>query len=280
MDRELVLAVLILAGAGASLAVCGRWRVHDDDAPNARSLESRRWLILWAPTLPAAAIVLWLIGWASVEPENAEVVPWSLAGLSLLFAVVCVRALVRSIRRLRIPSHVPAYTAGLLHPTIFISAGLASLLDDEARAAVVEHERAHARHRDPLRVWLAELATDLQWPGVAATARLNRWQEALELARDLESRRAGVDGADLAAAILEAHRLGGHGSTAAAGRSENEACLRRRIAALLAPLPNEVLPSRAHIPVLLALVLVSVFIAFSGEAFGESLVRAFFRALP
>ena len=280
MDRELVLAVLILAGAGTSLAVCGRWRVHGRDAPNARSLESRRWLIVWAPTLPAAALIVWLIGWASVEPENAEVVPWSLAVLALLFAVVCIRALVRSIRRLRIPSHVPAYTAGLLHPTIIISTQLAARLDDEAREAVVEHERAHARHRDPLRVWLAELATDLQWPCSAAIARLNRWQEALELARDEETRRAGVNGADLAAAILEAHRLGGHASTAAAGQSANETVVRRRIAALLAPLSPDLSPSRAHISVLVACVLVCVCIAFSGEAFGESVVRAFFWALP
>ena len=280
MDREIVLAVLMLAGAGASLAACGRWPVPEDEAVNARRLESRRWLILWRPTLPAAALVFWLIGWAFVEPENAEVVPWSLAILALLFSGVCIRALVRSIRRLRAPSHVPAYTAGLWHPKIVLSTQLAAILDDEAREAVVAHERAHARHRDPLRVWLAEICTDLQWPCSAATARLHRWHEALELARDEDTRRTGVDGADLAAAILVAHRLGGHRSTAAAGRSANEAVLRRRIAALLAPLSDEPSPSRPRLAVRLALVSVCIGIAISGGVFGESLVRAFFRALP
>lgn len=96
---------------------------------------------------------------------------------------------------------------GVLRPRILISPRLANALQDRELEAVVEHERAHARHRDPLRLWLAQLATDLQWPWPQARVRFRAWIHALELARDEEALARGVDGADLAAAILVSVRL-------------------------------------------------------------------------
>ena len=68
--------------------------------------------------------------------------------------------------------------------------------------AALEHERAHVRGRDPLRIWLASIVTDMQWPWPPARRRFTAWLRALEIARDDEARANGVRGADLAAAIL------------------------------------------------------------------------------
>jgi hypothetical protein len=45
-----------------------------------------------------------------------------------------------------------AFCAGLLRPRVYVSTGLLALLDESALAAVILHERQHARRRDPLRL--------------------------------------------------------------------------------------------------------------------------------
>jgi Zn-dependent protease with chaperone function len=45
-----------------------------------------------------------------------------------------------------------AFCAGLLRPRIYITTGSLERLDEAALAAVLEHERHHARRRDPLRL--------------------------------------------------------------------------------------------------------------------------------
>jgi beta-lactamase regulating signal transducer with metallopeptidase domain len=47
-----------------------------------------------------------------------------------------------------------ALTAGLWRPAVFLSTGSIEILDDDELEAVVRHELAHARRRDPLRILL------------------------------------------------------------------------------------------------------------------------------
>jgi hypothetical protein len=117
-----------------------------------------------------------------------------------------------------------------------IASALVQTLDERALLAALAHERAHLRHRDPLRIWLAQFITDLQWPWGSARNRFTDWLAALERARDDEARAGGIDGADLAAAVLGSVRfqLGlGDGATLV-GRHEE---LPARIERLLQPLP-------------------------------------------
>jgi BlaR1 peptidase M56 len=277
MDRELVLTILIAVGCGATLTACGFWpRAVSDESSDALS-EPQAWRRLWTPLLPAALMLAALFGWAIREPAQAERVPNALLWCSLPFAAIFARAVWRALRALRIPNDHAAATVGLIRPRIAISHRLAAALDDAALAAALEHERAHARHRDPLRLWLAQVATDLLWPWPAAKYRLTCWRRSVELARDDEARFRGASGADLAAAIIASFRIT---PTAAllgvtAGLGSDEAFLKRRVAHLLRPLDRPA-PHRERAAVAL-LIAIAIFLAFlSGTVFGERAVRALF----
>jgi len=77
-----------------------------------------------------------------------------------------------------------AFCAGVLRPRVYVSTGTLALLDDGALRAVLEHELAHARRRDPLRLACGRvLARSLSFlPGLG---ELHRQQLALsELSAD------------------------------------------------------------------------------------------------
>jgi beta-lactamase regulating signal transducer with metallopeptidase domain len=107
------------------------------------------------------------------------------------------------------------------------------------------HEQAHLRRRDPLRIWLAQIVTDLQWPSPRARTRLDTWREWLELACDEAARLDGIDGADLAAALVVAAQQTVASATAMAGMHRSGENLARRIARLLVEPTAELAPSRS-----------------------------------
>ena len=55
---------------------------------------------------------------------------------------------------------LPAFTAGLIRPTIFVAESLTRRLDPAELEAVVLHEACHVRGRHPLRAMIAALAAD------------------------------------------------------------------------------------------------------------------------
>jgi beta-lactamase regulating signal transducer with metallopeptidase domain len=205
MDRELVLATLACALGGAALAIAGAIQLRLAPTADVRELERRAWYRLWLPVLPAALLLAFLTGWALQEPEDSEAANPVLVAMAAGFGLVWLRAIVRAVRALR-PSDAVAMTSGLIRPRVSVAPAFAARLDERALRAVHAHEAAHARHRDPLRMWLAQLATDLQWPSRRARLRFADWRAALELARDAEACEH-VDGSDLAAALIEAAQL-------------------------------------------------------------------------
>src|SRR5262249_27477883 len=207
MDREIVLVTLLCALCGPVLLLPSRLPLHLRRVDSARELERRAWRRLWLALLPAALVLAFLIGWALQEPEASEEATPVMFAIATLFAAIWIRAVVRAVRSLRHRAHgAVAMTTGLLRPRVAIARELADRLDAAALRAALEHEAAHARHRDPLRLWLAQFATDLQWPAHAARRRFADWRGALELARDAEACER-VDGSDLAAALIEAAQL-------------------------------------------------------------------------
>ncbi len=276
MDRELVLAVLAALLCGGAVTVCAPWPATSPMASDSRIAERRAWRRLWMPFLPALLIMAALLGWALREPANAERVPNPVLACALPFAALFLRAAWRALRALGVArQNLPAAPVGLLRPRIVISPQLRQALDAAAVDAVLEHEKAHARHFDPLRLWLAQAATDVLWPWPSARSRLMCWKRALELARDDEARLRGASGPDLAAAILAVLRANSGASQAAAMLGGDQAFVQHRVARLLRPL-NIVAPQKGRgarwLLAAAAVFALSVAVA-TGSAFGEHAVR-------
>jgi hypothetical protein len=280
MDREYCLTFLIALVGGATLLACAWWPVQDGRLPRARDLEKIAWRAIWLPIAPALAIASALCGWALLEPDPIpEGMPISLILLSVPFVLLLARAAVRGAWALITdPGDPGTATVGLLRPWIVFSPRLAKSLDDLQIEAALEHERAHARHRDPLRIWLAQLITDLQWPWPQARERMHRWLITLELARDEEARAAGIEGTDLADAIIASARFcQNRNLSARATLTGQGAALKERIARLLEPVCADSVQAQARLGgPLLTLLPTSMLALTLGLMFGERLVRALF----
>jgi beta-lactamase regulating signal transducer with metallopeptidase domain len=276
VDRELVLAVLALLVFGGltplSSLLALAWRSETDLSAAGALLERRAAWRLVAPIIPGLLGLSGVIGWALVEPESAERPPALALVACLPVLVVCLRAGVRAVAALRQPLVRTAATLGLFRPRVVIAPDFAESLDAGERDAVLEHERAHARHFDPLRVWLAQILTDLQWPLPGAPARFAAWRATLEFARDDEAR-AIADADALASAVLRAARRGS--ALAVVGVSSTaSAVLRARVERLMAPSPAP--PTGARLPLASALAALAGAALAAGACFGEALVLALF----
>lgn len=278
MDREVLLALLAFAILGPAVLVAGAWPQRQGHASSARQWERVAWRAVWMPVVPAAIALCMLLGWATREPDNAESLPVPMISLSALFAIVWLRALIRAGKASRARrSQMAAATVGLWRPRVIVAPEFVARLDADEMRAVYAHEAAHVRHRDPLRIWVAQLITDLQWPWPGARRRFNEWRRVLELARDEEARDDGIDGADLASAVL----VGAQWKTTISGGAaliDSGARLEDRIARLLGPLAADA-PERLIVPTTL-LAATCVLSLVSGARFGETLMQIVIRSLP
>ncbi len=281
MDRELVLAVLAALLGGSALTVAGWWPAGAAVAARDHACERRAWRRIWLPFTPALMTLGALAGWALNEPQDAERVPNLLLCAAIPFVVIFLRAGWRAVRSLRACNDdYAAATVGLIRPRVMVSPRIVKVLDAAVLAAALAHERAHVRHRDPLRLWLAQIATDLLWPWPAATGRLLSWKRALEFARDDEARLAGVAGPDLAAAIVAALRLTrAEAPCTVATLGADEAFVKRRIERLLRPLDAQSPQWRWDAWTLVPVVLGIGLAMLAGTTFGEHAVRSLFAAV-
>jgi len=279
MERESCLSMLmVLLGCLAMLA-CGWWPPAHARATSARSLERIAWRALWLPVVPALVVVAALGGWALGQPDPIpdKVSLW-LVVLSLPCAALALRAGLRASRALICAQgESSTATVGLVRPWIVFSPHLARRLSERQLQAALEHERAHVRHRDPLRIWLAQLATDLQWPWPSARRRLGDWLVALEAARDEEARAAGVEGSDLAEVIVACARLAGAGDHRQAALSGEASSLKQRVQRLLLPLPAwSVTPGFRRWTAAMALAGLLIAAAILGALFGQPVLHELF----
>jgi hypothetical protein len=232
------------------------------------------------PLIPAVIVVAWLCGWALVEPDPVpEAPPAFLILASVPFTLLLARAAIRAAWALcRDQGDLGIATVGILRPWILFSPHLAKALDDRAIEAALEHERAHARHRDPLRIWLAQLATDLQWPWPQAHKRFREWILALEFARDDEARAAGIEGSDLATAILASVRFRDQATAFPEATLAGEpSVLEERIARLLNPLEHQPEVKGSGSRVLWLLPPCLLLAVGLGSAFGERVIGTLLR---
>lgn len=277
MNRDLVFAVLALSVGGLATGAWACLPRRPLRADSGIAMEAAAWRRLWSPLAPAVLVLALLGGWLWQEPRKTDewVEPVGTA-LAMIVLSIAARAGLRALRALRERADLPAMTVGIVRPRVVIAPRLRAVLDDRALAAVIAHEEAHARHHDPLRVWLAHFVTDLQWPLPGARARLREWYACLELARDEEARMRGIRGEDLATAIVRTARMHpGRPATAAAGLTDAGWALLRRIERLLSPARHS--PARVRrSKVLLRIGAVALLTGalWGGARFGDHLVRA------
>jgi hypothetical protein len=279
VDRDFVLAtmVLVLCGAGAWLAswVPTANESMDRRELSGRQLEARSWRRIWLTVLPAAIALAAMFGWALQEPSvtDEELLPTAVL-VVIPFGLLWLRCAVRACLALRRPREMPPIaTVGLLRPRVVVAGQLDGALDPDALRAALAHEHSHVRHCDPLRIWLAQIATDLQWPSPWARRRFDHWLIALELARDEEARLDGVSGEDLAAAVVAVARMPRPRAHAAvASLTGREMSLASRIARLLDPVP----PGGGQRSIVLSLAVLAVLVAsvVLGANYGDYMLRA------
>jgi Zn-dependent protease with chaperone function len=109
-----------------------------------------------------------------------------------------------------------AFAAGLRRPCVHVAASLVDALPPRQLAAVVEHERAHARRRDPLARLVARLLSRAHLPGLRRTL-LHELKVASEQACDAEAGRRVGDRLAVAEAILAVERILSRAAPAPAG---------------------------------------------------------------
>jgi Zn-dependent protease with chaperone function len=99
-----------------------------------------------------------------------------------------------------------SWTFGVGRPRVVVCRSLWSCLDDDARSAVVAHERAHLARRDPLTLILVR-AAGCFLSADAADRILRGWRRAAELACDRLAARWVGDAGTVAAALVACGRL-------------------------------------------------------------------------
>src|SRR5262245_50950013 len=193
VSRELVLAtmVLVLCGAGAWLPswVPAASEPGERRELSGRQLEAGGWRRIWLTLLPAGIALATMLGWVLQEPDvTDELLRPSAAFVAVPIGLLWLRCAARACLALRSAREAPPIaTVGLLRPRVVVAEDVRDGLDPAALTAALAHERVHVRHRDPLRIWLAQIATDLQWPSPSARRRFEHWLGSLELARDEEA---------------------------------------------------------------------------------------------
>ncbi len=218
MNRELlVLGLTALVGGGAAwlaAPLCGLPSARAGEPAWQRERRAWRWLI--SPLVVVAAGTAMLLGWALQEPEvSDERLTW-LAWIAVAVVLALwLRAVARLVYAIHARPAVPIAVVGLASPRVVVDPQLRHVLDADAFAAALAHEAAHVRHRDPLRIALAQLAADLQWPWPQPRRTLALWRDLLEQTRDDEAVLDGVRADDLAAAIVGTARWGVRGAGAA-----------------------------------------------------------------
>lgn len=275
MERESLLTVLMIIFGGLALQLIGAGLSTRSRAKRLFEAEPAAWFRLLRPLIPALLAAACLCGWALSQPDP---VPDRVGPMVFIvcapFGFIGVRAVLRAgWSLLRRPEQLGIATIGLIRPQVVIAPELAKVLDDRAMRAALAHERAHVRHLDPLRIWIAQFVTDLQWPWPEAQTRFETWLAALEYARDDEARAEGIDGADLAAALVASIRF--HRDSVVgvcAPLIGDRSALEERVARLLQPLaaPNDDTPTTLQVAVLLTLALM-VAVAL-GAVYGERLL--------
>ncbi|MBP0456081.1 M56 family metallopeptidase [Streptomyces montanisoli] len=151
--------------------------------------------------LPATALLTVLIAGAALAGVSAARTARATAALrralltfhtqapAALFHAAHVTGLVGEVTAVA-DQHPFALTYGLLHPRVVVSTGLVARLSPEELLAVLIHEHAHVRSRDPLKAALARVLTGRYFFLPVLGRLTERYADGQELAADRRAIRA------------------------------------------------------------------------------------------
>lgn len=128
-----------------------------------------------------------------------------------------------------------AFTAGFFRPAVCISAGLVDLLSEGELRAVLFHERAHAKRRDPLCFWIVRLLKDALWFIPVARSLAAAVADMAEQAADDHALSADATRLDLAEAIVKTAMGGLKSELKVATLLQGRLSLEERVMRLLNP---------------------------------------------
>lgn len=113
-----------------------------------------------------------------------------------------------------------AFVAGLGRPEIYCDERLPGVLDEDELRAVLLHERAHQRHRDPLRMTAVAVIEPVLGRFHGGRAWLARTAARREIAADRYAMEQGASRGAIASALLKVTPAGIHTAPAFAGSLE------------------------------------------------------------
>lgn len=209
MELEIMFPTLAAAFFGAVVWILAT--IPHSRASIGAPIHSERrawWRLVW-PLFAGVLVLAFFAGWALQEPNPAdERVAHTLTVLAGLTGLILFRASWRAAVSLNTAQTVrlPIVTVGMLRCRCVVSEEFRRTARPEALRAALAHELVHMRRRDPLRIWVAQFAADLQWPVPFVRRRLDAWLLALELRSDDEAVAMGASSLDLAEALLLAAR--------------------------------------------------------------------------
>jgi len=164
--------------------------------------DASAWIWLGSPLLLLSIVVIaWIVRFALTGASTyREIAGLRLSPTSLRLARVASRAGIKRIRSL--DAEMPlAFCAGVMRPTVYVSEGALSTLQEDELLAVLYHEADHARHWEP--AWRGARSAAAQ---VLSFLPIVRWfcergSRRSEIAADIAAEQ-GVGSAALAGALL------------------------------------------------------------------------------
>ncbi len=294
-NRETLLrfAALLIPHLCAVAAVWFAWSLHvSDPVPWAVRNGLVRHLCFWriVGNPDVAYRVTILGGLASAMVAFGVIRPLFSAALAWRYARLLARAStpVPDLGVWLTPLERPWSTCvGFLHTRVYLTKGLAELLDPDELATVIAHEQAHADHRDNLKLLAAQmlLAPVIIMPSAHHSYR--RLQVSIERAADLAAAGAAAEQETLASALVKAARR-----LRDFGADPDEEPLRRRMAnryredfvaeraqELLAAAEEQDRPGKRPTPALRVSLVVSAILFLALCIAGAGLVRPTLRCL-
>lgn len=260
-------AAFVAALVGSGLVLLGTEGAEEVGATVVSALSACIFFLLGPEHIPFSSVVIVVVALASVGALAVALRGYraerrllrALALDEIVDGPLARRARDAGVRLFLLPASRPAaFCVGLLRPRVVVSAGLLARLDGAEQEAVVWHEAAHARSREPLKCLLGRLATQTFFWIPVLRGFLDRYLLVKEMAADraavARTSRRALAGA-LSQVLAEPTPAG------AVGLAEFAAARVDRLFGLNAPLPRFISPRQAVVSAVsvAALVLALVF---------------------